>query len=174
MAVGGDRITVAAQDRLAGTARVLNVYGTAEDAGCGTWFETSMLAEELPDPERVSLLGRPFPGGRVDLDDGRIRLTPPGGGEAVVTGDRGLLRDDGLLEFRGRRAHRLTVGGRHVDPYPAEAALGAHPDIREAVVAADGDELVAYVVPEEGAPLEWARSAPSWPGSCRNRRSRRG
>jgi acyl-CoA synthetase (AMP-forming)/AMP-acid ligase II len=149
VAVGGDRITVAAQDRLAGTARVLNVYGTAEDAGCGTWFETSMLAEELPDPERVSLLGRPFPGGRVDLDDGRIRLTPPGGGEAVVTGDRGLLRDDGLLEFRGRRAHRLTVGGRHVDPYPAEAALGAHPDIREAVVAADGDELVAYVVPEE-------------------------
>lgn len=154
VAVGGDRITVAGQtrlqDRLAGGARVLNVYGTAEDACCGTWFETSQLAQELPDPERVSLLGRPFPGGGVDLDGGEIGLTPPGGGEIVVTGDLGVLRTDGLLEFRGRRADRVTARGRTVDPYPAEAALGGHPLIREAVVAADGDDLVAYVVPEAG------------------------
>ena len=65
-----------------------------------------------------------------------------------------LLREDGLLEFRGRLAHRLTVRGRTVDPYRAEAALAAHPGVREAVITAvpaggggqKQERLVAYVV----------------------------
>lgn len=148
----GERLTVDEQvrlhSRLPPDARLINMYGTADVAGCGTWFETSQLVDPVPDPERVSIVGRPFPGCRVELHEGEIRLTPPDGGEAVPTGDLGLLRDDGLLVFRGRRAHRITAGGRTVDPYPAEAALASHPDIREAVVTSGEDGgLVAYVVP---------------------------
>jgi acyl-coenzyme A synthetase/AMP-(fatty) acid ligase len=149
--VSGERLTVADQvrlhSRLPPGARLINVYGTAEVVGCGTWFETSLLADPVPDPERVSLLGRPFPGCRAEVHEGEIRLTPPDGGEAVPTADLGRLRDDGLLEFRGRRAHRITVGGRTIDPYPAEAALATHPEIREAVIASTEGALVAYVVP---------------------------
>jgi acyl-CoA synthetase (AMP-forming)/AMP-acid ligase II len=158
--VGGDRITLAEQARLQRLlppgARLVTVYGTAEVAGCGTWFEADQLGAPEEAPERISLLGRPFPGCGVALVDGEIRLTPPDGGDPVPTGDLGRLRDDGLLEFRGRRAHRVTVGGRTVDPYEAEAVLTALPEIRDAVIVAAYDELVAYVVPRYGAPVSVA------------------
>jgi acyl-CoA synthetase (AMP-forming)/AMP-acid ligase II len=155
--VGGDRITVAEQARLrrvlAPDARLVNVYGTAEVAGCGTWFDADEAGVHERDPERVSLLGRPFPGCGVALADGEIRLTPPDGGDPVPTGDLGRLRADGLLEFRGRRSHVVTVDGRSVDPYQAEAVLTARPEIREAVIGSAVDELVAYVVPRGLTPV---------------------
>ncbi|MDG5804965.1 AMP-binding protein [Streptomyces ossamyceticus] len=186
VAVGGERLgldeQVRLQGRLAPGARLLNVYGTVEVAGCGTWFETDQLTGPVAEPGRVSLLGRPFPGCRAGVRKGEIWLTPPDGvaggtgqtdgsgssaaagasdgsggsdrpvgpgdGDAVATGDAGTLREDGLLEFGGRLAHRVRVRGRTVDPYRAETALGAHPGIRESVIAAvDGERLVAYVVP---------------------------
>jgi acyl-CoA synthetase (AMP-forming)/AMP-acid ligase II len=198
VAVGGERLGLDEQVRLHGRlapgARLLNVYGTAEVAGCGTWFETDQLTGPVAEPGRVSLLGRPFPGCRAEVRKGEIWLTPPdgvadhtgvadrtdgtdgsdrsdgsggsdgagasdgpggsdrsvgtGGRDAVATGDAGTLREDGLLEFGGRLAHRVRVRGRSVDPYRAETALGAHPGIRESVIAAvDEERLVAYVVP---------------------------
>ncbi|WP_416983915.1 AMP-binding protein [Streptomyces sp. T028] len=160
--VSGERLTVAEQvrlhRRLVPGARLLNVYGPAETAGCGTWFEPDQLTGPVPRPERVSLLGRPFPGCHVEIHKGEIRLTPPDGGDALPTGDLGLLREDGLLEFRGRLAHRFTVRGRTVDPHRAEAALASHPGVREAVITAvpaDGgaqqrERLVAHVVAPRG------------------------
>lgn len=150
--VSGARLTLDRQVRLAPGTRVLNMYGPAEVAGCGTWFEPDQLAEPEPEPMRVSLLGRPFPGCRVDVHDGEIRLSPPGGGDPVPTGDAGFLRADGVLEFRGRLADRVTTGRRTVDPYPAESALGGHPAVAEAVITAgDGNRLVAYVAPRPRA-----------------------
>ncbi|GAA5137236.1 AMP-binding protein [Pseudonocardia adelaidensis] len=155
--VGGERITVAEQirlqRRLAPGARLLNVYGTAEVAGCGTWFEAGRPEGTEPAPDRASLLGRPFPGCAVAVVGGEIRLTPPDGGAALPTGDLGRMRDDGVLEFRGRRADRVTVRGRVVDPYEAEAALAAQPEIRDAVIASSEGELVAYVVPRGEDPV---------------------
>jgi hypothetical protein len=160
VAVGGERLTVAEQDRLRrrlpSDARLLNVYGTAEVAGCGTWFEADQLAGPEPAPERISLLGRPFPGCAVAVADAEIRLTPPDGGDAVPTGDLGRLRDDGLLEFRGRRANRTVVRGRTVDPYEAEAVLAAQPEIRDAVIVSSEGELVAHVVPQGEEPVHLA------------------
>lgn len=151
VAVGGERLTVADQDRLRRRlppdARLLNVYGTTEVAGCGTWFEADQPASQEQAPERTSLLGRPFPGCAVALAEGEIVLTPPDGGDPVATGDLGRLRDDGLLEFRGRRADWTAVRGRTVDPYEAEAVLAAQPEIRDAVLVSSEGELVAYVVP---------------------------
>ncbi|MEV6394317.1 AMP-binding protein [Streptomyces sp. NPDC051907] len=154
LAVGGERLTLDEQLRLerllAPGARLINVYGPAEVAGCGTWFETGQLAAPVEDAERHAYLGQPFPGCAAQIHEGQIWLTPPGGGDAVPTGDLGRRDGEGPLEFRGRIAHRVTVDGRTVDTYPVEAALAAHPKVRESVVGEGGGRLIAYVVPAAG------------------------
>ncbi|MEV6652931.1 AMP-binding protein [Streptomyces sp. NPDC051219] len=155
--VAGDRLYLDEQEelcrRLRPEVRLLNVYGVTEAAGCGTWFELSQLSAPVEHPGRVSLIGTPFPGCRVETDgDGGIRLTPPGGGDAILTGDFGRLREDGLLEYRGRAGHRVAVGRRSFDPYHVESLLHDHPQIGACLVAAvDGGARsrrpAAYVVP---------------------------
>ncbi|MEV8533582.1 AMP-binding protein [Streptomyces sp. NPDC051211] len=154
--VTGDRLYAGDQavlhGRLRPGVRLLNVYGTAETAGTGTWFELPQLSRPLDDPDRRTLLGIPFPGCRVDLRDGEILLTPPDGGDAVPTGDLGLLRADGLLEFAGRARDRITAGRRTVDPYRIESAIRQHPAVGGALVRSVSDgplqqRLVAYLAP---------------------------
>ncbi|MGW6685222.1 AMP-binding protein [Streptomyces sp. NPDC054961] len=116
-------------------ARLLNVYGTTESAGVGTWFELPHLHGPLDEPERLSLIGTPFPGCRVEIRGGEIHLTPPGGGDAIGTGDLGALRPDGLLEFGGRIRDRLTVDGSPLDPHPVESAIRTHAGVGAAVLA---------------------------------------
>ncbi|MFB7183079.1 AMP-binding protein [Streptomyces sp. NPDC056257] len=160
LAVSGDRLYLddqaALQVLLRPGARVLNVYGLAESAGTGAWFELPQLPRPLDDPEELSLLGTPFPGHRVEVRDGQIRLTPPGAGDAIPTGDLGLLREDGLLEFGGRLGDRITLpGGRSVHPYPIESAIRSHEGIGSVIVngvdsARGPRRLVAYVAPPAG------------------------
>ncbi|MEU9252984.1 AMP-binding protein [Streptomyces sp. NPDC048270] len=138
--------------------RVLNVYGTAETAGAGTWFELPQLPRPLDGPEERSLLGTAFPGCRAEVRDGEVHLTPPGGGEPVPTGDLGVLREDGLLEFRGRIRDRITLpDGRSLDPHPVESVIRGHQGIGAVIVnGVDGGRgprsLVAYASPRPGAP----------------------
>ena len=67
-----------------------------------------------------------------------------------ATGDLGRWRDDGGLELVGGAGHRVTIRGVRVDCGEVEAALRAHPAIRDTVVVgvprADETALVAYVV----------------------------
>ncbi|RPF44012.1 acyl-CoA synthetase (AMP-forming)/AMP-acid ligase II [Streptomyces sp. Ag109_G2-6] len=156
LTVTGDRLYLdqqtALQDRLRPGARVLGVYGPTEAAGAGTWFELPQLPRLLDEPERLSLLGTPFPGSRVELRAGELLLTPPGGGEALATGDLAVLRPDGLLEFAGRLRDRITLAdGSPLDPHPAESALRTHPGVGAAVLTPVGSRgntrLVAYVAP---------------------------
>ncbi|MFE9933797.1 AMP-binding protein [Streptomyces sp. NPDC005533] len=160
LAVSGDRLYLddqaALQVLLRPGARVLNIYGLAESAGTGAWFELPQLPRPLDDQEELSLLGTPFPGCRVDVRDGQIRLTPPDGGDAIPTGDLGLLREDGLLEFGGRLGDRISLpGGRSVHPYPIESAIRSHEGIGSVIVngvdsARGPRRLVAYVAPPAG------------------------
>jgi amino acid adenylation domain-containing protein len=65
------------------------------------------------------------------------------------TGDTARLRADGVLEYRGRRDHQVKVRGVRIELGEVEAAVRAHPDVTDAVVATweptPGDHrLVAY------------------------------
>ncbi|MGI5150079.1 amino acid adenylation domain-containing protein [Plantactinospora sp. CA-294935] len=79
------------------------------------------------------------------------RFVEYGGERRYRTGDRVRWRLDGALEFLGRLDDQLKVRGHRVEPGEVEAAIVAHPDVRHAVVTADGDaRLVAHLVPEPG------------------------
>ncbi|HXX94201.1 MAG TPA: AMP-binding protein, partial [Planctomycetota bacterium] len=72
------------------------------------------------------------------------------------TGDLGIRRADGLIEFAGRRDQMLKVRGHRVEPGEIEAILVQHPLIREAAVLATGEgleqKLVGVIVPTQAPP----------------------
>jgi amino acid adenylation domain-containing protein len=68
-----------------------------------------------------------------------------------LTGDRGVIGADGLLEFRGRVDHQVKIRGVRVEPMEVTVALQACPGVVSCAVVAREDEsgaamLVAYVV----------------------------
>ncbi|HYP25231.1 MAG TPA: amino acid adenylation domain-containing protein [Blastocatellia bacterium] len=74
------------------------------------------------------------------------------GSRLYRTGDLCRYRPDGRLEYLGRIDHQVKIRGFRIEPGEIEAALAAHPDVREAVVVAhdgpQGDKrLAGYVVP---------------------------
>jgi thioesterase domain-containing protein/acyl carrier protein len=73
------------------------------------------------------------------------------------SGDLARFRPDGQLEFLGRIDHQVKVRGFRVELGEIEAALGAHPSVRQsvAVVRRDGRgeaSLLAYVVCRDPVP----------------------
>ncbi len=78
------------------------------------------------------------------------------GARMYATGDLGRWREDGGLELVGQTDRRVTIRGVRVDCGEVEAALRAHPAIREAAVVgvprADEAALVAYVVSDSDGP----------------------
>ncbi|MFE7562618.1 non-ribosomal peptide synthetase [Kitasatospora sp. NPDC057500] len=81
------------------------------------------------------------------------------------TGDRVLMRPDGVLEFLGRLDDQVKVAGVRIEPAEVEAALERDPRVRRAAVVArpapagGGAQLLAFVQaaaegrPVDGAPL---------------------
>ena len=66
------------------------------------------------------------------------------------TGDLVRWRDDGQLEFVGRRDAQLKLRGHRIEPTEIESTLRRHPSVRQAVVQLREDQphapcLVAYV-----------------------------
>ena len=77
------------------------------------------------------------------------------GGERLYrTGDLGRYREDGNIEFLGRRDTQVKIRGYRIELEEIEAALTSLPDVKEALVIVreeDRDKrLVAYVVSAAG------------------------
>ncbi len=85
------------------------------------------------------------------------------GARLYKTGDLARYLPDGNIEFLGRIDHQVKVRGYRIELGEIESLLAQHPSVQAcAVISADGGsaqspedgQLVAYVVPEPGAPLE--------------------
>ena len=93
--------------------------------------------------------------GRPGLTAERFAPDPfgPPGARMYRTGDRVRLRADGSLDYLHRTDHQVKIRGYRIEPGEIEAALCAHPAVREAAVIPThgGEGLLAYAVADEGA-----------------------
>jgi amino acid adenylation domain-containing protein len=82
------------------------------------------------------------------------------------TGDQVRLRSDGALEYLGRSDAQLKYRGYRIEPAEIETALRAHPGVRDAAVALQGDaagnpRLTAHIVSAQ--PQASAGALEFWP-----------
>ena len=159
--------------------QLCNVYGATE-----TYGNCAVTDAHDPLEVRLTTQGRPLPGMRVRVvDPATGRPRPPGEvGEfrvqghltpgyyrdpeqtraafdaegGFITGDLGLVGDDGRLRFRGRLKELIKTGGANVAPLEVEAVLLSHPAVKQAYVVgvpdrARGEVGVAAVELREGA-----------------------
>jgi hypothetical protein len=87
----------------------------------------------------------------VPVDDGAL-----GQVRAYRTGDFVRIRNDGALQYFGRKDQEIKVRGLRVDLSDIEASIQRGPGVAQTVVVArpagGGLQIVAYVQPEPGAP----------------------
>ncbi|MBI4545926.1 MAG: AMP-binding protein [Gemmatimonadetes bacterium] len=151
-----------------------------------------------PEPKQIFTVGRPLPGTEVrvlDLDGtvlpaeslGEIAVRGPGvmkgyyrqPGETAqafdadgyfMTGDLGIVDEEGFVHIVGRRKELIIRGGFNVYPREVEDRLHAHPAVLDVAVVGLphevlGEAVCACVVPVEGAIItgeeikEWCRGA---------------
>src|SRR6185503_8125304 len=178
--------------------RLLNLYGPTEctiwatmaelDAasptqiGCPIGGAKAYVLDPELQPVPIGVLGQLYIGGagvaRGYLNQPELTalkfipnpFSGDPGARLYATGDRVRYRNDGQLEFVGRLDDQVKVRGFRIEPGEIEAALGAHPEVRDTVVVARQDtpgdtRLVAYVVPrgdhpgptQQPAAAEWDR-----------------
>jgi natural product biosynthesis luciferase-like monooxygenase protein len=178
--LGGEALPAALASTLAraGVRRLFNMYGPTETTIWSSMHEVGDETGTVPIGTPIAntrlhvldakgrlvppgVAGELFIGGagvvrgyldRPELTAERFVPDPiDGAGRLYRSGDLVRRRDDGVLEFLGRVDHQVKIRGHRVELGEIEAALVAHPGVREAVVVAREDEpgalqLVAYVV----------------------------
>jgi acyl-coenzyme A synthetase/AMP-(fatty) acid ligase len=161
--------------RLAPGTQLMNIYGQTETTIMATAQETTDWVGEAPPPVgqpipnvNVYLLdeaGAPVPRGEL----GEIAVGGRGVGlgylndpartadvfvadplspqeACYLSGDLGRLRDDGALEFLGRRDRQVKVRGFRVELQEVEATLLVHPAVADCACLVDDERLAAVVV----------------------------
>ena len=112
---------------------------------------------EGPAAGEILLRGPQVFNGYLDDPEATTAAFHPGGW--FRTGDLGRWDDRGLLEITGRLKELIITGGMNVSPGEVEAVVEQLPSVSEAAVAGVpderwGEEVVAWVVPKEGADVD--------------------
>ena len=81
-----------------------------------------------------------------DLTNKAFVPNPFGEGRLYKTGDLVCYRQDGAIEFHGRLDHQVKLHGLRIELGEIEVVLRKHPAVRDCVVLAEEDRLLAYVV----------------------------
>lgn len=150
-------------------AEVVNSYGPTE---CADICAFHRLHRGNLDAYGFVPLGREIPNVEVSIRDESLAGLPDGEiGELCISGagvGGGYLNDpsrtaevfndgvyrtgdlakrlpDGVLEFRGRADHQVKVNGFRIELGEIEIALNQHDTVREAVVIASENRLIAHV-----------------------------
>lgn len=95
-----------------------------------------------------------------DAEQTRTRLTihPRTGEQIYRTGDRGVLRAGGEIEFLGRIDSQVKINGQRIELGEIEAALLRFSGVRQAAVNTvyygEQKRLIAYLVAEAGTQFE--------------------
>ncbi|MGK7956652.1 MAG: amino acid adenylation domain-containing protein [Crocosphaera sp.] len=161
--------------------RFLNGYGPTEDTVCATIGEYQAEIEKFPigkplpnqqvylldsvlKPVPIGVPGELYIGGvglargylnRPDLTAEKFisnPFDPTGQTRLYKTGDLCVYLPDGNIEYLGRIDHQVKIRGFRIELGEIESSIAQYPDVREAVVVAQGDNLgekrlVAYIVP---------------------------
>ncbi|HYL05635.1 MAG TPA: condensation domain-containing protein, partial [Thermoanaerobaculia bacterium] len=114
----------------------------------------------VPDPWTAAPARRPGAAAATEI----ATATAAAGGRLYRSGDLVRWRPDGQLDFLGRVDQQVKVRGYRIELGEVEAALAAHPQVRQVAVVAQHDargalRLVAYVEP--AAPAAPADNSPS-------------
>jgi acetyl-CoA synthetase len=100
-------------------------------------------------------LGKPIPGGRVEVHDASGRPCPPGvvgelkvwrRGQWIATKDLGRIDEDGYFYHAGRADDVIISAGWTMSAVEIEDAILKHPDVREAAAIGVPDALRGQVV----------------------------
>ena len=160
--------------------RFVQIYGQGECPMAITALSRQDVAERAHPRwrERLGSVGRAQSAVEVAISDGAGGFAPPGqAGEVMVrgdpvmpgywnnpeataktlvngwlmTGDIGVLDEDGYLTLKDRSKDLIISGGANIYPREVEEALLAHPGVAEAAVVGRphpewGEEVVAFVV----------------------------
>lgn len=93
--------------------------------------------------------------GDAEMTRRKLVPAPDGRGMAYRTGDRVHMRPDGVLMFDGRIDRMIKCRGHRIEPGEIEAALVAHPSVKEAAVVplpdpVFGNRIKACIAPCDG------------------------
>uniref|UniRef100_A0A803XW67 medium-chain acyl-CoA ligase n=1 Tax=Meleagris gallopavo TaxID=9103 RepID=A0A803XW67_MELGA len=89
-------------------------------------------------------MGKPSPGYDVKDDPEKTKATVRG--DFYVTGDRGLMDDNGYFWFVGRADDVINSAGYRIGPFEVESALIEHPAVAESAVVSSPDPIRGEVV----------------------------
>jgi acetyl-CoA synthetase len=129
---------------------VCSMYGTTE---IGVILVSYPGAEDFP--VKPGSLGKPIPGGRVEVHDAEGRPCPPGAmGEMkvwrrdqwIATKDLGRTDEDGYFFHGGRADDVIISAGWTMSAIEIEDAVLKHPDVREVGAIGVPDALRGQVV----------------------------
>ncbi|MBB3264822.1 amino acid adenylation domain-containing protein/thioester reductase-like protein [Azospirillum sp. OGB3] len=192
LVTGGEAPLAADVRAYAGRLRYYNAYGPTENTitsamGLLGTEDRGFLPVGRPLPNTSvhirDAAGRPVPPGAVgeiwlggaNLANGYLNrpeqesaaFVGTGHGRLYRSGDLGRWRADGELEVLGRIDDQVKLNGIRIELGEIEQALGAHPDIAQAVALVQGkagaaQSLWAFVCPIPGKPVPAEESWRGW------------